>query len=272
MTEIIDRNKVKTSFHQHAAEYDLHAMVQKRVVARMLEQLGGLEVSPRRVLDIGSGTGKLLGNIQGVYPNAIIVGADLAYGMCRTARENLASSFRAHLVTADAELLPFSASVFDLVISTSTFQWLTGLEQVFTEVLRVLVPGGVFCFALFGERTLFELKNSYRQALKSESRHTDDRTHNFPSVSDVVSELTEGGFIYPSVWAEFELELHRDVPALLRSLKRIGAGNAAASHPPGLSGRRVMTAMMSAYGEEYGDMDSIPATYEVIYGVGRRKY
>ena len=69
---------------------------------------------------------------------------------------------------------------------------------------------------------------------------------------------------------EDEVEHHPDVPAFLRSVKRIGAGNASPVTGRGLSGRRVMETMMRTYAERFGGADGIPATYTVVYGVGKR--
>jgi malonyl-CoA O-methyltransferase len=83
--------------------------------------------------------------------------------------------------------------------------------------------------------------------------------------------LDRAGFVCSRVWSEDETEFHPDVPALLRSLKRIGAGNASTDHAKSLAERRVMLTMMHLYGEKYGRDGSIPATYEVIYGWGLKK-
>ena len=266
----IDRHRVMASFHRHAGNYDSHAQVQKRVVARLLEQSLWGGIQPKRLLDIGSGTGRMLAALQDLYPQSLKVGADLAFGMCRTARDNQSNCRRTNFLTADAEYLPFAGDAFDLVLSTSTYQWLAGLDQAFREVWRVLAPGGIFCFALFGERTLFELKDSYRLALGADLSGRENRTHNFFNSSDVATALDSAGFSNCLAHAELEVEHHQDVPALLRSLKRIGAGNAAPDTPRGLAGRRVMLEMMEVYCRRYGCAEGIPATYEVVYGVGRK--
>jgi malonyl-CoA O-methyltransferase len=264
----IDRQRVKTAFHRQAGDYNSHARVQQRVVARLLERVQREVELSQRILDVGAGTGRLLAGLHRLNPQALTVGADLAFGMCRTARDNLPARDGVYLLNSDAEQLPFAEGVFDLVISTSTYQWLSRLETAFREAYRVLAPGGMFCFALFGELTLFELKSSYRQALGSEKRWGGDRSHDFFSAADVAADLGESGFSRKRVDTECEVEFHPDVPELLRSLKRIGAGNAAPVAVRGLAGRRVMLDMMAAYRREYGSPEGIPATYEVIYGLG----
>ncbi len=263
----VDRKKVKNAFDRHAMEYDLHASVQKRIVARIAGLLRELPGTPRRVLDIGSGTGMLLKELIGIFPAVELIGLDLASGMSNTARAHLAALPLVRLLTGEAEALPFGGNVFDLVVSTSTFQWLESLDRAFAEAFRVLTPGGRFVFALFGGQTLFELRASYRAAWEMSGQGPEVRTHTFHGTEDVEAALVRTGFTDASVSAELEVEHHPDVPALLRSLRRIGAGNAAPTGSRGLAGRRVMLDMIAIYSREYGVAGLIPATYEVIYGI-----
>lgn len=263
MVTNIDRHKVQSSFHRQAGDYDSHAVVQRRVVERLTRELSSQDLHPARLLDVGAGTGRLLSALCRLYPRALAVGADLALGMCQAAAANLSDS-QAVLVNADAERLPFADGAFDLVLSSSTFQWLPALDQAFGEVLRVLAPGGTFRFALFGAQTLFELRESYRKVLQGGP----DRTHNFLPQGEVLAALQRVGFRDATVQAELEVERHADVPDLLRSLKRIGAGSTAPAASRGLSERRIMLDMMDEYRRVYGDQDGIPATYEVVYGWG----
>ena len=269
---MIDRKRVRDSFGRQAREYDHHASVQKRVLARFLEMLKREGISPRRLLDVGAGTGMLLRSLRTLYGHTSAVGLDLAVGMSRKARENLGTDRKTHFLAADAENLPFSDSVFDLVVSTSTFQWLSDLEPAFGEVFRVLAPGGLFCFALFAENTLHELKASYRSALAARGCLEHDRTHEFHSREDVLAALEGAGFTDRRVSFQQELDLHDDVPSLLRSLKRIGAGNASPPPGRGLAGRRLMLDMMQRYRDVYGKGAGIPATYGIIYGVCRKGF
>ena len=60
MVANIDRTKVQGAFHRQAGDYDSHAVVQGRVVAKLVGLLQARGLDPARVLDIGAGTGRLL--------------------------------------------------------------------------------------------------------------------------------------------------------------------------------------------------------------------
>ena len=66
----------------------------------------------------------LLRSLRKPIQHVFAVGIDLSPGMARVARENLISDTRTEILAADAEHLPFAGASFDLVVSTSTFQWL----------------------------------------------------------------------------------------------------------------------------------------------------
>jgi len=264
----IDRQRVRRAFGGRAGSYDDYARVQRRVVEKFVRRLPLAQLAPRRILDVGAGTGLLLERLGACFPQASTVGLDLAHNMLQSAQDRLGSNPAAAFVCADGEYLPFGDASFDLVISTSTYQWLPDPCLAFSEAWRVLAPGGTFAFALFGEQTLWELRTSHRLALAATASPSPDRTHSFPGATQVAEAMHRAGFVSCRVEAEEELEEHPDVPALLRSLKRIGAGNAAPGGSAGLAGRRLMTAMMEIYRREHGREGIIPATYEVIYGIG----
>lgn len=267
----IERELVKKAFGRHAGQYDSLAKVQKKVTDRVAEMLTSSIFPPATLLDIGAGTGRLLEKVSRIFPGINLVGVDLAFGMTEIARKRLEHINRASLVCSDAENLPFQKNSFDIVVSTSTYQWITPLEKAFTEVQRVLKPSGRFMFALFGEKTLFELKESYRNAVLTADRPLADRMHRFATDAEVLAVMRGAGFSGCSVYDEMEIEIHPDVAALLRSLKGIGAGSAVRRGESGLSGRNTMLRMMEMYREKYATNGGVQASYHVLYGSGEKR-
>lgn len=266
----IEKNRVKTAFSIHAEQYESLAKVQKRVTDRFFELFLAHGDSPGSLLDVGSGTGRLVALITKELPQVSVTGVDLAFGMISCARKRFAGEDGIRLVCGDAEALPFRAGSFDMVVSTSTYQWLNPQDLSFAEVWRVLKPGGRFCFALFGEKTLYELRDSYRSAIKLLGTHHVDRTHKFTGAVEVERALASASFEDIKLLEELEVETYPDVPSLLRAVNGIGAGSAAGTAAAGLSGRSVMLEMMAIYKERYGRADAVPASYQVLYGSGTK--
>jgi ubiquinone/menaquinone biosynthesis C-methylase UbiE len=97
---------------------------------------------PRRVLDVGCGTGYLLRRLAARVPEAReLAGIDAAPAMIETAR-TMASDSRIQFATATAEKLPYPQETFDLVISTTSFDHWADQRAGLAECFRVLVPGG----------------------------------------------------------------------------------------------------------------------------------
>lgn len=97
-------------------------------------------VKGENVLEIGVGTGL---NVP-FYPNGVeIVGVELKFEMLRRARRR-AKKFgrKTFFICASAEALPFKDEVFDAVFATFVFCEVEKPKKGFSEILRVLKPGG----------------------------------------------------------------------------------------------------------------------------------
>jgi SAM-dependent methyltransferase len=104
------------------------------------------EVSPpRRALDIGTGTGSAAFLVAGRFPNAEVVGVDLAAEMLAEAKRKTPPELadRVRFDQGDAERLPYPDESFDLVT-------LANMIPFFDELARVLAPGGSLVFAFSG--------------------------------------------------------------------------------------------------------------------------
>jgi malonyl-CoA O-methyltransferase len=172
---------------------------------------------------------------------------------------------------ADAQALPFQTGSLAAVVSSSVYQWVEALPEAFAESARVLRPRGRFALALFGERTLQELRHSHQKAVAEAGGRHPSHVQSFPAVTEVREALAAAGFTGIRLLSVEEIELHSEVADLLRSLKKIGARNAAIDRPPGLGARTVMQRMAALYAASHRRSDGLlPATYHVIYALGRK--
>ncbi len=92
---------------------------------------------PARALDLRTGTGAGAFAIARRFPEAEVVGADLAEGMLEEARRLTPSELaeRVRFEVADASRLPYNDGSFDLVA-------LANMIPFFDELSRVVAPGG----------------------------------------------------------------------------------------------------------------------------------
>jgi SAM-dependent methyltransferase len=107
--------------------------------------LDSLDTASSRVLDLGTGTGRAAFLLAQRYPEAEVVGVDLAPAMLAEARKltppELADRLR--FEEADAEHLPFPDASFDLVS-------LANMIPFFPELERITASGGVVVFSFSG--------------------------------------------------------------------------------------------------------------------------
>lgn len=98
-----------------------------------------------RVLDVGSGAGTdSLVAAQMVGPEGSVTGVDMTPEMLAKARAAAAElgATNVEFVEGEAEHLPFPDESFDVVISNGVIDLAPDKDAVFSEIFRVLAPGG----------------------------------------------------------------------------------------------------------------------------------
>jgi ubiquinone/menaquinone biosynthesis C-methylase UbiE len=107
--------------------------------------LAAVDPAPARALDLGTGTGQGAFAIARRFPDARVVGVDLAEAMVAEARRKTPAELaeRVRFEKGDASALPFPDASFELVAHANMIPF-------FDELARVLAPGGqaVFAFSL----------------------------------------------------------------------------------------------------------------------------
>lgn len=254
----LDRRAVRASFERAAPRYDAFAALQGAVRANLAERLDLVDLEPRRMLDAGCGTGGAQRALFARFPRAALLAVDFAPAMLRQARRHKPWFKTLHPVAADCDALPFADGSIDLVFCNLVLQWLDDPEPAFREFRRVLAPRGLLLFSSFGPDTLRELRAAWGEV--------DGAPHvnRFLDMHDVGDALVRAGLGEPVLDVEHLTTRYAAPRALMRELKGLGAHNAAAARPRGLTGRARLAAVEAAYPRAADG--GVQATWEVVYG------
>ena len=255
------KQRIALNFSRAAHSYDQAATFQKKVAANVMELLPEtLPVSS--VLDMGTGTGVQCRQLSEKYPDAATVGMDMAMGMLRHAHSQHDGVKNLHWCSGDIEALPFVRRSFDLVCSSLAIQWCS-LSKVLAEVSRVLKPGGHFVFSSLAKNSLYELDSAW-QAINEPFR-----VNQFDAFERQSGIIRQGVMEIGSLTVTPEVLYYPDVFSLLRALKSLGVNTVLAGQQ-GLMTRRKLHGLRQAY-EIYRTKAGLPLTYQVIYGVLKKK-
>ena len=255
---LLDRAAIRRHVARASSTYDSSAVLAARLREQMIARLDWIAFTPEAILDLGCGTGHGAAALAARWPKARMAALDASPAMLRAAQEQVAG-WQIEWLAAEAEAMPMPEGSFDLVFSNLMLPWCEDLDAVFAEVARVLAPRGLFTFTTFGPDTLVELRSAWRAADGA------PHVHPFTDMHDIGDGLVRAGLADPVLDVSRYTLTYPDVEALMRDLKAIGAQNAAAARPRGLTGRGRLRAMSDAY-ERHRAEGVLPASFEVVFG------
>ena len=116
----------------------------KDEVARVLDDV---DLSGKRVLDIGCGSGAIACLLATEYGAEHVTGIDVEDPVCAAARAQVVKAGlegNVDIVKVDPGPMPFAEGTFDVVFSKDSILHIPDKSAMASEVLRVLKPGGQF--------------------------------------------------------------------------------------------------------------------------------
>ena len=258
----LDLRKVRRSFARAAASYDGADVLQTEVRDRLLDRLQWVQLQPRRILDLGTGTGRALPALAARFPDAELVGLDITPAMLRVAasRPGNTAGNEPLLVCADAARLPFPDQSMDLVFSSLAIHWSPALDEVLAEVRRVLRHPGLFTFTTPGPESYRELRMAWRAV--DQSPHVIP----FPEMRALGDGLVRAGLAEPVMDTDTLILKYHSFGELVADLRATGTTNASAGRNPGLTGRQAWARLEAAYEKERGTDGLLPASVEIVFG------
>jgi len=153
-------------FAQNAAEWDRlrtlyipEAEVEAQTLALLKRKPD--EVEPDLLVDLGTGTGRVLEILAPLFKRAI--GFDISHSMLSVARVNLerAGIRNAHVRHGDLLAVPLAPGSASAVVLHQVLHYLDNPVAAVAAAARLLAPGGRLLIADFAPHTLEELRNAH---------------------------------------------------------------------------------------------------------------
>jgi malonyl-CoA O-methyltransferase len=248
---------IRKSFNAIATQYEQNAVLQKEVLSRLIERLSDESLidpnlKPKRMLDLGCGTGWASSGLYKLFPQVELFALDFSDKMLKQIKNPQVVATQ-----GDVHNLPYDDNCFDIVFSNMVLHW-SNEQEVFSEARRVLKPGGLLVTSCLGETSLFELKQAF--SLCDKNPHV----HNFPALHNLGDDLLNKGFEQVVVNAEIITLTYQDIKALMHDIKASGGHNSDENRKKSLMATTCLEQVTQNY-ETYRQDGRLPASYEIIY-------
>ncbi|WP_061539089.1 class I SAM-dependent methyltransferase [Collimonas fungivorans] len=152
-----------------------------------------------RVLEIAAGTGVVTRNLASALPESVsIVATDLNQAMLDMASK-VGTRYPVEWRQADAMQLPFEDSMFDAVVCQFGVMFFPDKPKAFSEMRRVLRPGGVLIFNVWDRIEENEFAHNVAAALAALFPNDPPRfmartPHGYHDLATITRDLEAGGF------------------------------------------------------------------------------
>lgn len=251
---MVDKAEVKCRFRRSVESYEDNAYVQKAIVNRLYELLQDhLSYTPRKVLEIGCGTGLLTRKLLTALSSGQLFINDLVEEMCSKTAGSCGIRIENRLVGDIEEII--LPECFDLILSASTFQWFNHPADTYKKLAMHLLPGGLLVFSTFGKNNLKELSTVTGSGLCYYEK-------------EELKELLIPFFDIVHMEEKEHVLRFSDPVDILRHLKKTGV-NVTASSQVWTKGR--MERFSDAFKTLYASDGVFPLTYHPVYFVCQRK-
>ena len=206
---------IKNNFGKASKTYAESDFIQKKTATLLAAQLSRAipNFQPKKIFDIGSGTGNLTKQLIKHYPDAIFYLNDISEAMLEESANKLKDKAKFHFIYGDIENLQIKET-YDLITSNMCLQWIENLKATIqnmynhSHLIAISLPlHGTF--------------NSWHQLLKKNG--ISNAVRPYPTI-DTINEITidlQANLIHTS-YEKFVIRFDNPL-AVAQYLKKIGA-------------------------------------------------
>ncbi len=222
----VSKENIADNFSRSSSSYSEHAFVQKRAAETLFEMLDKIPSAPKKIIEIGCGTGFLTKKLFAKFPDAEFTICDLSEKMIeRCKSENADFHGSVEYKVCDVLEILSTQETYDLAISALAFQWLEeSFPSVITKIHERLVPGGVLAFSTLTSNTFGKLKEAFKAA---DTVYPGPELYEASEIKSICSIFKKTHFYQETEIADFATPVN-----FLRHIKKTGAGNASGKPVP----------------------------------------
>jgi len=247
----MDKDTIKRNFSQCAACYDMYSDIQNKCTLKLIDIIE--DKNPCDILEIGCGTGNYTRLLKNRFPDAYITAVDISPGMIEVAKEKFKNG-RVRFYIEDGENLNIDKT-FNLITSSSVFQWFDNPKSSFEKYSRMLTKNGTFVFSAFGPDTFKELQNvvsSHKPGASISAGH-------FISKQEIQS-LLKSAFGESFIFEETITKRYASLLDMLKSIKYTGTRGDTKTDR--LWTKNLLKSLQDIYTDMFG---GITATYQIFF-------
>ena len=172
-------------------------------------------------------------------------------------------------IVADGPVLDLVPGSADLVIHALCLHWADDPVGQIVQCARALRPDGLFLAALFGGRTLHELRACLAEAEVAETGGLSPRVLPMGEIRDLGGLVQRAGLALPVADSDLRRVTYRDALHLMADLRSMGETSALHARQRRFTRRSVIAGAAARYAKGFVQPDGrVPATFEIIYLTG----
>ena len=152
--------------------------------------------SVQRILDLGTGNGRLLALVKLAHPGAAAVAMDFSPAMLEAARRRFRRASSVTILEHNLENPVPASGKFDAVVSSFAIHHLSRERKrsLYAEIYELLTPGGVFCNLEHVASPTPQLHAEFLHQIR-DSPETEDPSNKLLDVETQLAWLREAGFV-----------------------------------------------------------------------------
>ena len=261
MRVLLVQNKIQIahSFNRAAKSYNQVNFLQREVGNRLFQWTDDFADTSIKIADLGCGTGIITAKLAQAFPQARLLGIDIADSMIQYAQNSFAEEKNLNFITADADNLPFENNSFDIIFSNLMLQWSLNLKNTFAELRRVLKPQGSLIFSTLGPGSLNELRSAWAKV--------DGYQHvsSFVSKNQLIDDIMSAQFKILKFEEVYHYRSFDTALDLMQELKKLGANNLNVERHKGFFSKKKFEQLQMFYDIYRDKNNKLPATFEIYY-------